>query len=194
MSNDLSSVLLSSNNQQVLSLLLFSVFALLVTLILIHILNPDKEPLPWREYCSVTGPPKTPPSLSPIPDTFVLDPSHPLPEFPPPDLERHAPVGILLGVFSTDQAVARRMMIRNTWARHPHSRNGAGEGDHGRGTSRTIVRFILGRPGGKWERQIQLEMESMYKGCLTKKNLRLTFLVNFYQLTMISSFYRYQRT
>jgi hypothetical protein len=69
-------------------------------------------------------------------------------------------VGIFLGVFSVDQAVERRMLIRSTWARHPRSRHGAEPPPDDKSTDRTIVRFILGKPSSKWERRIQLEMES----------------------------------
>ena len=51
------------------------------------------------------------------------------------------------------------MLVRTTWASHPRSRDGAGPGDDGAGTSRTIVRFILGQPRKDWERQVKLEME-----------------------------------
>jgi hypothetical protein len=59
-----------------------------------------------------------------------------------------------------DSAFERRMLVRTTWASHPRSRDGAGEGDGGRGTSRTVVRFVLGQPRKDWERRIKLEMES----------------------------------
>lgn len=52
------------------------------------------------------------------------------------------------------------MLVRSTWASHLRSRNGAGVGDGGLGTSRTIVRFVLGKPRGHYERRIQLEAES----------------------------------
>lgn len=58
-----------------------------------------------------------------------------------------------------DSAIERRMLIRNSWANHPRSRNGAGVGDNGDGTSRTLVRFILGQPSKIWKRRIKLEME-----------------------------------
>lgn len=51
------------------------------------------------------------------------------------------------------------MLIRSTWASHPRSRNGAGHGDGGAGTSRTIVRFIMGQPRKTWERRVRVEME-----------------------------------
>lgn len=54
------------------------------------------------------------------------------------------------------------MFIRSTYAGHDRSRNGAGEGDGGEGTSRTIVRFILGMPRKEWARRIELEIESMW--------------------------------
>ncbi|KAJ3553991.1 hypothetical protein NP233_g12519 [Leucocoprinus birnbaumii] len=37
--------------------------------------------------------------------------------------------------------------------------NGAGQGDNGVGTSRTIVRFVVAQPRGDWERRIKLEQE-----------------------------------
>jgi hypothetical protein len=52
------------------------------------------------------------------------------------------------------------MLMRTTWASHPRSRDGAGQGDDGFGTSRTIVRFVLGQPSKDWERRVKLEMES----------------------------------
>ena len=65
-----------------------------------------------------------------------------------------------MGVFSMDSAFERRMLVRTTWASHPRSRDGAGDGDDGAGTSRTVVRFILGQPRKEWERRVKLEMES----------------------------------
>ena len=50
--------------------------------------------------------------------------------------------------------------MRSTWASHVRSREGAGKGDGGAGTSRTIVRFILAQPQKDWERRVKLEMES----------------------------------
>lgn len=64
------------------------------------------------------------------------------------------PVGIFIGVMSTDVAVERRMLIRSTWAKRERSRGLDGS------TNRTIVRFILGIPQSDWTRRIQLEAES----------------------------------
>ncbi|KAJ8454975.1 hypothetical protein ONZ51_g12714 [Trametes cubensis] len=52
------------------------------------------------------------------------------------------------------------MLVRSTWANHVRSREGAGVGDGGLGTSRTVVRFILGQPRKDWERRVKLEMET----------------------------------
>jgi hypothetical protein len=41
---------------QLLVLSFIAAFAIGLTLTLIHILNPDKEPLPWREYCQADYP------------------------------------------------------------------------------------------------------------------------------------------
>lgn len=83
------------------------------------------------------------------------------PSFPPDNFDTLPPAGVFVGVFSVDTAFERRMMIRSTWADHHRSRHGAGEGDNGVGTSRTVVRFILGQPRKHRERSIRLEMESM---------------------------------
>ncbi|KAF7310887.1 Glycosyltransferase family 31 protein [Mycena chlorophos] len=120
----------------ILTLILLSAFTIFVTLLLMYILNPDKDPLPWRAYCSATTP------------------------FPPPDLDALPPAGIFIGVFSIDSAFERRSLVRTTWANHVHSRNGAGAGDGGLGTSRTVVRFVMGEPKKDWERRIRLEMET----------------------------------
>jgi len=85
------------------------------------------------------------------------------PPFPPANLDSLPPAGVFVGVFSVDSAFERRMLVRTTWASHPRSRDGAGEGDRGLGTSRTIVRFILGQPRKEWERRIQLEMQSSFR-------------------------------
>lgn len=97
-----------------------------------YILNPDKVPLPWRSYCSLSPP------------------------FPAAEIAKLPPVGVFLGVMSTDSSVERRMIIRSTWAKHARSRGTDGS------TDRTIVRFILGTPRNKWTRRIQLEAESMF--------------------------------
>lgn len=150
---------------KIFALLLFTVFAISLTLLLMYILNPDKEPLPWQAYCAIPPPSSYPPSYrAPLPYPYL----NPLPEsspptFPPDDLDSLPPAGILLGVFSMDSALERRMLIRTTWASHPRSRNGAGVGDDGFGTSRTVVRFILGQPRKGWERRIQTEMESQLR-------------------------------
>ena len=148
---------------QLLTLLLLTIFGVSLTFLLIYILNPDKEPLPWRGYCTLPqysdGPPPT--SLSP---TALLNTPVPtnltFPTFPPPDFDSLAPAGVFVGVFSMDTSVERRMLIRSTWAKHARSREGAGEGDDGVATSRTIVRFILGKPKKDWERRVKLEAES----------------------------------
>ncbi|KAF7347855.1 Glycosyltransferase family 31 protein [Mycena venus] len=120
----------------ILTLILLSVFTIFVTLLLMYILNPDKDPLPWRAYCSATPP------------------------FPPKEIDTLPPAGILVGVFSIDSGYERRSLVRTTWASHVRSRNGAGDGDDGLGTSRTIVRFVMGEPRKDRERRIRLEMET----------------------------------
>ncbi|KAG6814053.1 hypothetical protein H0H92_003100 [Tricholoma furcatifolium] len=150
----------------VLTLILLSVFAILLTLLLIYILNPDKEPLPWRAYCSNPAlttqfdPYPSSSSSSPYPFHSVNASSTQIPPFPPEDLDSLPPAGVFMGIFSVDSGFERRMLVRTTWASHPRSREGATGGDDGLGTSRTIVRFILGQPRKDWERRIKLEMET----------------------------------
>lgn len=148
---------------KILTLLILTAFGVSLTFLLIYILNPDKEPLPWRGYCTI-------PSMSDEPPPSTLPPTASFPFFPPKDFEPPSfppehfdslpPAGVFVGVFSLDTAFERRMSIRSTWAAHARSRNGAGEGDNGVGTSRTVVRFILGQPLKHRERNIRLEMES----------------------------------
>ncbi|KAF8922596.1 hypothetical protein CPB85DRAFT_1268279 [Mucidula mucida] len=144
----------------ILTLVVLSAFATFLTLLLIYIFNPDKEPLPWRGYCSI-------PSMA-SPTDHIMSSTYPSPypgplsterTFPPDNIDTLPPAGIFIGVFSIDSAFERRSLIRSTWASHDRSRNGAGDGDDGMGTSRTVIRFILGQPGRDWERQIKLEMD-----------------------------------
>ncbi|KAL6309931.1 hypothetical protein BKA93DRAFT_722295 [Sparassis latifolia] len=145
-----------------LTLTFLTLLAVSVTFLVIYILNPDKEPLPWRGYCTIPrGTSARPPDDLPPSASFPYAPAEdftPL-SFPPPDLDDLSPAGVFVGVFSVDNAVERRMLIRSTWASHPRSREGADDSDAGLGTSRTVVRFILGQPCKEWERRIKLEME-----------------------------------
>ncbi|KAF8530960.1 hypothetical protein JB92DRAFT_321983 [Gautieria morchelliformis] len=157
----------------ILTLLVFTIVAILITLLLMHILNPDKASLPWRAYCSIPSTSTDPPSLprAPADEHFTMqvpvdfDPSNPSESlvsnpFPPSYLDDIPPAGVFLGVFTTDSAVERRMLIRSTWASQERSRFGAINADGGNGTSRTIVRFVLGKPRSGWERRVQLESET----------------------------------
>ena len=85
-----------------------------------------------------------------------------VPPFPPPYFDLLPPVGLFVAVFSIDSAFERRMLVRTTWASHPRSRDGASPGDGGMGTSRTIVRFILGQPSKDWEHRVRLEVERKF--------------------------------
>ncbi|KAI0275088.1 hypothetical protein BC834DRAFT_850978 [Gloeopeniophorella convolvens] len=120
------------------------------------------EPLPWRAYCTMPELLTDPPPLHAHP-TFLnvstVADAPPYPPFPPSNFDALPPAGVFVGVFSMDSSFERRMLIRTTWASHARSRNGAGAGDGGDGTSRTIVRFILGQPRKSWERRVRLEME-----------------------------------
>ncbi|RDX55809.1 hypothetical protein OH76DRAFT_1396153 [Lentinus brumalis] len=146
-----------------LTLLFLTIFGVSLTFLLIYILNPDKEPLPWRGYCTLPQHSAGPPSLSLSPTALLQTPiptNITAPSFPPPDFDTLAPAGVFVGVFSMDTSVERRMLVRSTWAKHVRSREGASAGDDGAATSRTIVRFILGQPNKEWERRVKLEMET----------------------------------
>ncbi|QRW19280.1 glycosyltransferase family 31 protein [Rhizoctonia solani] len=128
-----------------LALLLFALFALALTLLLMHILNPDKYQLPWRSYCSLA------PAFPPKPSGSSLH---------VPTLDQLPPTGVFVGVMSMDSAFERRQLIRSTWASHPRSRGGASPEYGLNNTSRTVVRFILGQPRKDWERRIRLEQQA----------------------------------
>lgn len=85
------------------------------------------------------------------------------------------------------------MLIRSTWANHPRSRNGAGHGDGGAGTSRTIVRFIMGQPRKTWDRRVRVEMEGACLRAYTPHCIEPTVVCDV-QNTKTSSFSRSQKT
>lgn len=76
------------------TLVLLVSFVLSTTTFVIHALNNDKAPLPWRTYCQ---------EQTPFPHDFAdsLD-----------------PVNVFVGVFSYDAAYERRHLIRSTYMRH----------------------------------------------------------------------------
>lgn len=131
-----------------------------------HVLNPDKEPLPYRAYCSadhptmysLQDPTLDAASVGTRSSNLVLAP------LTPSDLTWQAPysadlqsiddldpVGVLVGVFTTDNRLRRRQMIRQSYASHWRSRR--------EGTEGVRVRFVMGRPRAKFARAVQLEME-----------------------------------
>ncbi|WVQ83825.1 hypothetical protein IAT38_005969 [Cryptococcus sp. DSM 104549] len=175
-----------------LFLIFLAAFAVTLTFTIKHILNPDKEPLPWREYCTTTYPtlyslqdpsapaPSVPLDFSappkPIPTNSFAPPSSKLaltpltPAHPAWPYRPHAhqpftaessqeeldaglePVGVLVGVFTTDAGVERRHMIRQSYASHWRSRR--------EGTEGVRVRFVMGRPRKAYAKAVQLEMEA----------------------------------
>jgi len=194
---------------QSLFFVLFAFFAA-GPLTLKHILNPDKEALPWRSYCTSAYPtlyslqdpniPITPASavdstltfaspparnpaginsfasatssnlvLTPLTSQHPTWPYHP---YPSPlftadtfsSLDELEPVGILVGVFTTDESVQRRHMIRQSYSSHWRSRR--------EGTEGVTVRFVMGRPRGKYVKAVQLEMEGEFcLQCLDQADL-----------------------
>ncbi|KAJ1022144.1 hypothetical protein NDA18_005377 [Ustilago nuda] len=116
----------------VLALVLIASFVASVTKLIIYILNPDKEPLPWRTYCQKQ------------------------PSFPHAYADALAPVDVFVGVFSIDSAYERRHLIRSTYATHtlPVDPN------TGTPTSNVQVKFIIGKPRQAHARRVALEMET----------------------------------
>ncbi|WVF70198.1 hypothetical protein IAT40_004986 [Kwoniella sp. CBS 6097] len=181
-------------------LLFLAFLAVSLTFTIKHILNPDKEPLPWREYCTADYPtlyslqdPTLPPphvdshvnsnpafpsssdvevgynsfapssskalTLLPLTSSHPAWPYHPhevppySPEMSIKDLDQALePVGVLIGVFTTDSGAERRHMIRQTYASHWRSRRDGTEG--------VRIRFVMGRPRKRFEQAVQLEMEA----------------------------------
>ncbi|PKI85657.1 hypothetical protein MVES_000271 [Malassezia vespertilionis] len=112
-------------------LVLLTVLGLTIGFATKYLLDPDKERMPWREFCNAQ------------------------PEFVLADVAHLAPVNILVGVMSYDAAFSRRMVIRDTYARmtvprHPETDVPLGN---------VAVKFILARPRKNLAHRIALEME-----------------------------------
>ncbi|OAV90570.1 hypothetical protein PTTG_06184 [Puccinia triticina 1-1 BBBD Race 1] len=115
-----------------LALLLFVSFAVSLTIFLIHYLDTDKEPLPWRTYCQEQR------------------------EFPHELADSLEPVNVFVGVFSVDSAYERRHLIRSTYARHSRPI----DPNTGQIAHNVQLKFILGRPRIQHVRRVALEMET----------------------------------
>jgi hypothetical protein len=113
------------------ALALIAAFVTSVTMLIIYILNPDKEPLPWRTYCA---------AQMPFPHIFA---------------DRLAPVDVLVGVLTVDNKYERRNMIRSTYASHTLPL-----GPDGRPMANVQVKFILGKVRKAHARRVALEMEA----------------------------------
>lgn len=114
-----------------IALLLIAGFVTTVTMVIIYILNPDKEPLPWRTYCQ---------QQMPFPHQFA---------------DALAPVNVVVGVMTIDSKYERRNTIRNTYAKHtlPISKDG-------KPLANVQVKFILGRVRKAHAKRVALEMEA----------------------------------
>lgn len=113
-------------------LVLITTFVTSITFLIMYILNPDKEAVPWRSYCSSQ------------------------PNFPHSYADSLKPIDIFVGVFSTDSQAAseRRHLIRNTYAAHTLPLN-----PDGSPRSNINLKFILGKPRKGNARRIALEKE-----------------------------------
>lgn len=170
------------NSSQSLFLIFFAVFAITLTVTIKHILNPDKEPLPWRQYCTTSYPslyslqypsdqPNTKLTLSPLTPDHPIWPYKPhtsplwTADMPQADLDAALePVSVLIGVFTTDAGLERRHMIRQSYASHWRSRR--------EGTEGVRIKFVMGKPRKRYEKAIQLEMEgeSLSPCCSFRRN------------------------
>jgi len=113
------------------ALVLIAGFVTSVTMLIIYILNPDKEPLPWRTYCQQQMP------------------------FPHAYADALAPVNVLVGVLTIDSKYERRNIIRQTYARHTLPTD-----SNGNPGSNVQVKFILGKVRKSHARRVALEMET----------------------------------
>lgn len=114
-----------------IALLLIAGFVTTVTMVIIYILNPDKEPLPWRTYCQ---------QQMPFPHQFA---------------DALAPVNIVVGVMTIDSKYERRNVIRSTYAKHTLPVN-----KDGKPSANVQVKFILGRVRKAHAKRVALEMEA----------------------------------
>lgn len=163
----------------------------------------DKAALPWKRDCLSPHPsyhaftPQSPTELQTIAlpsfdsSTSPVQPVHPLlphPLISPSSLESEGvpPIGLFVGVFSTDKAFERRQMIRTTYAR-----KGSGGGADGLQSVR--VRFILGRPKPRYKALVELEMEGPFEPSefifLGTDHIQLTRMYSF-----LTSLWRYRRS
>lgn len=115
-----------------MALIFFGCFATGLTTFLIHFLDTDKEPLPWRTYCQEQR------------------------EFPHEFADSLAPVNVFVGVFSMDAAYERRHLIRSTYARHSRPIDPT----TGRPAHNVQLKFVLGKPRIQHARRVALEMET----------------------------------
>lgn len=115
----------------IIALGLIAGFVTSVTMLIIYILNPDKEPLPWRTYCQQQMP------------------------FPHAYADALAPVNVMVGVMTIDSKYERRNIIRNTYARHtlPTDANG-------QTLANVQVKFVLGKVRKAHAKRVALEMEA----------------------------------
>lgn len=113
------------------ALLFVAGFVASTTLLIIYILNPDKEPWPWRSFCA---------EQQPFPHTLA---------------DSLAPVDVFVGVMTVDSHFERRSVIRSTYGAYTRPIDPV----TGLQSTNVQLKFILGRPSKKLERRIALEME-----------------------------------
>lgn len=113
------------------ALLFVAGFVTSTTLLIIWILNPDKEPKPWRTFCAQSSP------------------------FPHDLADSLAPVDVFVGVMTMDSRSERRAVIRSTYGAHTRPIDPI----TGLETSNVQLKFIMGRPRKDLERSVALEME-----------------------------------
>ncbi|CAO1625654.1 unnamed protein product [Parajaminaea phylloscopi] len=106
-------------------------FVTMTTLLIIYILNPDKEPKPWRTFCGESKP------------------------FPHDLADSLAPVDVFVGVMTMDAKYERRAIIRQTYAAHTLPVDAT----TGHAMSNVQLKFVMGSPRPEFARRVALEME-----------------------------------
>ncbi|PWN26667.1 hypothetical protein BDZ90DRAFT_232799 [Jaminaea rosea] len=132
MRRSLETCLTSYHPAKVIAALLFvAAFIASTTLLIIFILNPDKQPKPWRSFCAQQQ------------------------VFPHAVADSLAPVDVIMGVMTVDSKFDRRSAIRQTYAKHTRPIDPVS----GEPLANVQVKFVLGRPRKQFARRIALEME-----------------------------------
>lgn len=112
-------------------LLLLATLGTGIYMTLRYVLNPDKGRVPWRTDCA----------KQPLFDNL--------------EAAKLAPTDVFVGVFSVDNNVKRRQLIRDTYATHTLPRHA----ETGHLLGNVQLRFVLARPQKRYAQLVALEQE-----------------------------------